>query len=332
MTLEHWNWKHQEYLGRPDIIVAMDKDRIVGARPFMFVELRLGNKKVNAAQHTDTMVDPEYQGKGIFNRMGQFSIRYLKDSGYALSYGFPNRLSRAGFQKQGWRIVGPTESMYRLIKPRNVMTHKLKSSFLGDVTGLLYGAIFRIKTRDTTGLSRSFQVSVFDRFNEGLNEVDILRDERAIDLVRSESFLRWRFDDNPLFKYKYVAITKQGKLKGYAVIRTVTEDSELTRGLIIDYLVKNYDADCFQFLLNVCLNEFEKEGCDIVYVWMVSESNPLRALFKRSGFKSSLKISYNKLLSYDYIDAISIGESAAGSVDIYDKENWRVSYAFSDTR
>ena len=113
MPAEFWDWKYiQNPLAPPDpeVIVAIDSGKIVGARPFRLVEMWMGDEKVRTAQHSDTMVHPEYQGKGIFNQMGQFSMEYLKENSYALSYGFPNPKSRPGFLKQGYKIVVPLEA------------------------------------------------------------------------------------------------------------------------------------------------------------------------------------------------------------------------------
>ena len=119
---------------------------------------------------------------------------------------------------------------------------------------------------------------------------------------------------------------------GYAVISARREESRFEQGLLVDYLVKNNDATCFRLLLDKCLTELRKLDCDYAYVWSVSKSNPIRELFRRSGFKSSLAFLYNRLYPYGHLDAILIQDQMADHVDIYDKENWRVSYAFSDTR
>jgi GNAT superfamily N-acetyltransferase len=334
MPLELWNWKHCKYYinsGEPEVVVATDNDRIIGARPFLFVEMWLGNKRVFAAQHCDTMVHPEYRSQGIFNQMGQYSIQYLKENGCALSYGFPGPMSRAGFLKQGWKIVGPRESIFQITRPRDVFSLKLKSSLIGVLAGSLYQVFSGVKTGEFAALSPSFHVSLSDHFIKGLEEVDSLRDKKTIDLFRSENFLRWRFDSHPSYRYKYVIASREGKLYGYAVIRVLREGAGLTKGMIVDYLIKNYDKVCFQVLLHSCLKEFEKSGCHIIYLWMLNEFNPLRELFKSSGFKSSFRFPYKRFYRYEYLDVISIQEPAAGDIDIYDKENWRVSGAFHDS-
>jgi GNAT superfamily N-acetyltransferase len=335
MNPDFWNWKHAgNYLSPtdPELIVAMDKDKIVGARPFLFVEMWLGKEKIKAAQHVDTMVHPEYQGQGLFNLMGQYSLEYLKENGYALSYGFANALSRRGFLKQGYQIIGVADMMFKVLRGRNIMTRYLKNELLGSLAGTFYDRIFVRKPKALSGLTDSINFIAADQFTEELRDVDALRDSRAIDLVRSESFLRWRYDAHPHFKYKYIVLKRQDELAGYAVISARREDSGLTHGLIADFLVKNNDEACFRVLLDKCYMELDQLGCDYVNIWIVSQFNQMNKLLKRYGLRSVLKFPHRKQYRDFLLDAILIQEQIAEPINIYDRENWRLSAAFTDTR
>ncbi len=304
----------------------------MGARPFLLTEMWLADKKLKTAQHCDTMVHPEYRNKGIFNRMGQFAIQYLKKNGYALSYGFPAPMSRPGFLKQGWRIVAQTETMFRAVHPQKLISSKLRSRLLGNGLGFFYNKLLNTKTVETSQPSGSFQIEAFDHFTDELKEIDTLRDELVIHLVRSESYLQWRFDWHPDYNYKYITVKRDKKLRGYAVISVQKERSGLVQGIIVDYLIKNRDTTCIRLLINRCLDELEKAECDIVLIWAFSEPKLREQLVKHFGFKSSLKFPYKKVFGYRYLDAILIDEQVAKRVNIYDKDNWRVTYALRDMR
>ncbi len=333
MSEELWNWKYlQNPLASPDpeVIVALDNGEIVGARPFLPAEMWLGNEKIRTAQHCDTMVHADHRNKGIFNRMGQFAIQYLRENGYALSYGFPGPISRPGFLRQGWRIVVETEIMFKAIHPQKLISHKLGSKLLGSGLGFFYDKILNI---DKTGSETPspFQVSVFDQFMDELREVDTLRDKKVIDLVRSEGYLRWRFDWHPEHNYKYVLAKRDDKLLGYAVVRVRKEGSGLLYGIIVDYLVKDRDIACFRVLIDGCLIELKKQECDVALIWAFSEPELRDELLQHFGFKSSAKFPYNKFYSHGYLDAVQTNEQLAERANIYDKKNWRVTFAYPDT-
>jgi GNAT superfamily N-acetyltransferase len=334
ISMEHWDWKHlQNPLVPPDpeVIVAVENDKIVGARPFLPAEMWLGDRKVKAAQHCDTMVHPDYQGKGIFNRMGQFAIGYLKDNGYALSYGFPGLMSRPGFLKQGYRIVAETENTFRVVHPRRLLSYKLGNKILARGLGFFYDAFLNTRAKKITRASDSFQVEVCDRFTDDLKDVDDLRDKSGINLVRSESYLRWRFDKHPDHSYRYVIAKRDGKLWGYAVICVQQQPNGLVNGLVVDYLVRNKDLACFRVLIDRCLNELGKSESDIILAWAFSEPQLRKELLTHFGLKSSVKFPYNKMFGYAYLDAILIDEELVEGIDIYASSNWRVTHAYADT-
>ena len=334
MSRELWTWK---YLRNPlnsadvEIIVALDNDKVVGARPFMLAEMWLGNEKLKAAQHCDTMVHPQYQGKGIFNRIGKFAIQYLRDNGFTLSYGFPGPQSRPGFLRQGYRIVTRTETMFRVVNPRRVISCQLRNRLLGSGIGFLYDKLLNFKRKDTSSISSIFQLDTSDQVTDELKQVDDLRGESVIDLVRDESYLRWRFDCQPIFSYKYILARRDNRLWGYAVVSVREEVSGLRTGIVVDHLVRNSDIACYRALINRCLCELEKQGCDIAFIWTSGEPKLREVLLQHFGFKSSVRFPYDRFFGYGYMDVILLDEQRGERANIYDEENWRITHAFPDT-
>jgi len=335
MPLEVWEW---QYLKNPfssvdaEVIVALDGSKIVGARPFIYVEMWLENTKVITAQHCNTMVHPEYRGRGIFNRMGNYALQYLRENGFYLSYGFPGLMSRRGFLSQGYRIVVETEVLFRATNPQKLLHYKLNNRFLSNGLGFLYDKLLNHGIKTIPPNSGIFQVEVSDKFTDELKEVDSLRDEAAINLVRSEGYLRWRFDLHIECQYKYILVKREGELWGYAVVSVQKELNGLVYGVIVDYLVKNKDIACFRTLMSKCLDELDKSEYDIAMIWAFSETNFREELIKKFGFKSSSKFPYNRFFGYSYLDAIRTDDHMATSVNIYDKNNWRLTHAYTDTR
>ena len=146
--------------------------------------------------------------------------------------------------------------------------------------------------------SSSFEVRVSDQFISELTEVDELRDVSKIDLVRTESYLRWRFDSHPEHKYKYVFATKNGKLRGYAVVNIKEVGNRLLYGYIVDYLVEENDVACFRALINTCLEEFERFGCTAALMWAFSEPKLRQQLVRHFSFKSASKFPYTRSRLY----------------------------------
>lgn len=332
-SAELWDWKHiQNPLATldPEVIVAVDNGRIVGMRPFLLAELWLGNERVRAAQGSDGNVHPEHQRKGIMGRMTEFAKEYLKENGYALTYGFPGLAGLGSGLKHGIKIIAQREAIFRAINSQRLISYGLGNKVLSNGLGFLYDKFLNTRPREALQSSTSFQMEVFNQFNDELKEIDALRDESLIDLVRSESYLRWRFDQRPDRDYRYIVAKKDGTLLGYAVLSAKQQRSDLIHGYIVDYLVRDRDIACFRALINKSLDELEKWGCDIALIWALGDPTFREQLLKHLGFKSPLLFPYKRWSRKGYFEAMRINEQVASGVDIYDKNNWRVTYAYSD--
>lgn len=333
MSEELWNWKYlQNPLASPnhEIIVAIDKGTIIGARPFMLCEIWIKDEKIKTAQPCDAMVHPGHRRQGIFDRMNQFAIEYFKQIGYALFYDFPNRMSLPGNLKQGWKIVSPVESLFRLVNPHRVASYALKNKFLGSGLGFLYDIFLNARTRKHSS-SSLFEITVLDQFTDELKEVDTLRDKSGIDLVRSETYLRWRFDRHPKHRYKYILAKRDSKLWGYAVINKQSRSHGLVYGMIVDYLVKDGDIECFCEIMNRCIGELEELECDLLFTWAFTQPSFREKLIKGFGFKASSKFPYNRLWENGHFVTRELDKQILEEVDIYNKGNWRVTCAYADT-
>jgi hypothetical protein len=332
MSEKFWKWK---YIDNPfasssqEVIVARDGERIVGARPFLLTEIMVKDEKILAAQHSDTMVHPEFRNQGLFNRMGEYSLQHLREHNYALSYGFPGPMSRVGFRKQGYRVVVPTEMMFRPINYQQIFSKKLKRDRLGRSLGYFCDKVISNKKLPALKAG-SIEVQIFDSYVQELEAIESLRKTTVIEYVRKEKNLRWRFDQHPEHKYRYITAKIEGTVCGYAVISVQEQGNGLNYGMIIDYLVKNEDPWCFGALMEKAIVELTKTGCDLIVVWAFSDPRLKEELQKRFGFSSTLSFPYNRIIDSGYFEALSLNDQAIKCMNIYDKSNWRITHIYPD--
>jgi len=329
---ELWKWKYLQNplaSAHPEVVVAIDNNKIVGARPLLLSELWLGNQRVKAAQPCDTMVHSEYRREGLFSKMNKLAIEFYRNNSYALFYNFPNGMSRPGYLKQGWKMTAITENLCRFNNPQKLLAHKLKNRPAGYLAGSLYDRFLNHRVQSNS-LSGNFHSEVFNQYPFMLQEVAVLRDKATISIARDETYFKWRFDRHPENKYEYIVVKKGEALWGYAVISRQEQNNGLVHGIIMDYLVKNNDIECFRVLMNACLNELEKFKCDLIFVWAFSEIQFRQELMKNFGFKSPLKFPYGKLLGTGYFLVREINSELLGGMDIFNGSNWRVTHYYHD--
>jgi GNAT superfamily N-acetyltransferase len=326
-----WEWKYMNNPSAsslPGVIVACDGGKIVGARPFLPTGLWVSNERILAAQHCDTMVHPEFRNQGLFNRMGEYALHYLKEHDYALSFGFPGPMSRVGFLRQGYRVVVPTEIMFRPINYQRIFSKKLKRDRWGRVLGYFCDKVIVHKKRPVP--KADIEVKIFDSYVPELEAIESLRKTTVIDYVRREKNLRWRFDQHPEHKYRYISAKIEGTLCGYAVISVQEQANGLCYGMVVDYLVKNEDPECFGALIEKAMAELAKTGCDLMMIWVFSEPGLQEELRLRFGFSSTSSFLYNRLIDPGYFEALSLNDQAVRGVNIYDKSNWRITHIYPD--
>ncbi len=333
MSPEIWDWKYIQnpwVVDNPEVIVATNNGRIVGTRPFLLSEMWIKNEKVKVAQPCDTMVHPEHRRKGIFSRMNQFAIEYLKKSDCVFFYNFPGPMSHPGYLKQDWKVVSAMEFLFQAINSQKVISYKLDNKVLGRGLGFFYAILLNAKTRKHPSCN-SFDLIISDQFIFGLQDLDALRDKSVINIVRSEIYLKWRFDKHPEYNYKYIVAKKAKSLWGYAVVSMREQDNGLIYGMVMDYLVRNNNINCLRMITSKCIDELEKMGCDLILTWSSPNTILRKELIENFRFKSSIKFPYNKLIEKRYFVTRYINKQVRSKIDIYDKRNWNITYSYCDS-
>lgn len=104
-TLELFKWKHLENpFGSSYGLLAVDGDKIVGVRMFMFWKFFNPKSKnvVTAIRPVDTVVDGGYRGQGLFKKLTLTGLEECKEE-YDFIFNTPNENSLPGYLKMGWQ-------------------------------------------------------------------------------------------------------------------------------------------------------------------------------------------------------------------------------------
>ena len=83
-------------------IVAVDGDKVAGFQSFFYWPMMRNGKKMHSFQSGNSLVHPDYRGKGLFGKM--LNYIHLPESGMAhdLLIGFPVEASYPAFMKNKW--------------------------------------------------------------------------------------------------------------------------------------------------------------------------------------------------------------------------------------
>ena len=335
-TVERWEWKHLENPlnpPQPKVVVAVDGDRIVGARPLMLANIRVGNEILKAGQPCDTMVHPEYRRRGVISRMNDLAIEQARTMGVSLFYNFPNPFALRGYLKQGWQRVMPLESLMRFEEPVQVAEAKFGRGVASKVLGTSYRTFFGgIPRRRHWPEEPSCRIVTSDKAVEQLEGLERLYQKDKIELERSRMYLEWRFDSHPEHKYRYIMCFDKEDLVGYVLVRLSTWSNGLRVGQIVDYMVGCRNADCVYDMFDRAVIELLRMDCDMLCTWAPADEAIYSVLKRSFGFRSSfdfpLKLAFRR--EPDWLVARELDTSATGDLDIYDPTVWHLTPAFCD--
>ena len=342
MPKEFWEWKYiLNPFGQKDLtVVATENGKIIGARPYIPFQMWVNNAKVKTLNGGDGMVHPDYQRRGIFTKMTQFAFEYYTKSGYSFMIGFPNQKSAPGGIKVGYKILSNVETLFYPVNPGKLISTKLYIKFLPDIMGFLYKTLFLSMPKLDVS-SEEYEIKNFSRYNDEIIDIDELRDKSSIDIVRSEDYLKWRFDQHPKFNYEYIIAKKNDQICGYAVISKQKRSNGIVNGRIIDYLIKDNDINCFKAIINKCVVKLLE--CDNILIWAFTNPDLRRVLIKDYNFKSSIDFprasgAFKSFINYPYtklkkrtlLIVKELNKLPPGSPDVFDKKNYRFTLIYPD--
>ena len=296
ISINYWKWKH---LYNPyskidsKIVLALEGNKIIGARPLLLTEFIKGGKCVLAAQPCDTMVHPDYRRQGIFKKMNDLAIEYSKEIGVSFFYNFPGWMSRTGYLKQGWRNVCSINKLYLLIRPDVVFANKLNNPLITFGVSFFYS---KLKNKSfLENIPKNFQLKSFYRYPSVLKKIDKLYTNEysgQINLNRNESFLKWRLDNNPKFHYRYLLFFYSGNFIGYSVVQINNDENNVLSAKIMDFLILENNYYYAHLFLRSVIKYLIKKNCVQIYAWEPQNTN-LCKVYSLLEFKSYLKFPYS---------------------------------------
>lgn len=330
-----WSWKYLDNPladPEPEIVVAIDNGRIVGARPLLRVNLLYHNNRLRCVVPCDTMVHKDYRRQGIFSQMNEVALNIEEKHGTALVFNFPNRISGAGYLKQGWREVTFLEDYVRLLRPSRVGHAITGNAVLSSILGVGYSAFCGWRGTDVEATMHGVDIAVYGRWPSVLRQVDAAYDSLRLELERSEEFMRWRLDSNPLERNLYIVASQGSTLLGFAVLAIGERFGNLMQGLVADIVICEQHPRLIHTLIATVLKTAADNGCDYVRAWPNKSAGLSKGVLSGFGFLTVMS-RLNRRVSPDRLPRLVIKKLNPfllfGS-NVRAVEGWNVTPLFRD--
>ncbi|MCE2712269.1 MAG: GNAT family N-acetyltransferase [Cryomorphaceae bacterium] len=281
-TMEQFRWEfHDAPDGSSVYVIAEDGDRIVGTNCVIPMVLKNADGVIiRSGKSEDTLVDPEYRGQNIFNRIYEFLFEECKKQNIAVIWGFT--AAKKPFMKLGFEIpfdngqslaVGklfPAYSFLVSLNPKNTIKEKVK------ILGLCVMSRFKVLWHSAgyASLVREFDLIESNEPIDLNGLLESMNRIKACFISQDFDFQKWRIYANP----------------NYSNVRTFNffKKGELQASFIY-HIDKNGIAYCCQSLLHPSLDlstgaglikkvrkKLFREGVSLVRHWSFDHTFPNR--------------------------------------------------------
>ena len=192
-------------------------------------------------------------------------------------YDFPSRQLTATYRRMG---INPIGQMIRLARPLRLdrkLQRALKFGALAQPASWIANALMRLKDISVQrGPKLDFQIHTGECGSEFTQLVDAVVERKGVQLRRSAETLNWRYLQHPFVQYQVLTAKRAGKLQGYLVFSSSSEDAQIAEWCAAD----NETAAA---LVTESVQRLRKTEAMVVSTWLL-DRDPRLELLKDVGF------------------------------------------------
>lgn len=275
-SLAEWEWKFQRFSSPAAIIIVAEQaGQIVGHAACLQINAFHQGQTLLLAERVDIMVDPDFQGQGIYKNIVSRMLEECAAANIDILYGFPAPKAKDVFLSVAKADdLGNVPRFLAVNKPGSMLSAKVSAlSFLKKPINGLFGALRRKKTAYSLRTLGAADLHIIDELYERHAASYPLHAKRDSDYVVR------RFMEHPGKDYRIVALHTASEDRGYAVLHTETAANGVSFETIVDIWGPNDSEQLAAMIRAIRANS----AADALNIWAVKDSERYAAL-KKAGF------------------------------------------------
>lgn len=284
-TSAYYHRKFRSFPAEPPSheFIASDDVGFVGyyaAIPFSY---RFKGQTFRCGMVCDVMTSPRMQGKGVFTKLGAYSLDQLTRGGFDFVTGYPRRSAVIpGHLKVGWQILFRLPMFLMPLKAGGLLRSR-KVGWLAPLVNPCLWALHR--ALDLAGIGDcTFEIWDWKEFLERHDYPSFVAawaSTRQVTLDKTPAFLRWRLSIQEV-DYRVVAVKQAGSLVGLSVVRSCDPEGVPALG-VLDLMTLD-ESPCVLRALRLGWIQLCRQWDREVVLMMVSEYHAKRMRLHRLGF------------------------------------------------
>ena len=317
----HYMWKFQSFpsaMKRSYESVAVMNDDLVGYYAALPYEYDIAGKIYQVGMVCDVMTSSKCRGKGIFTKLGKYSINSMKEKGIPFTIGYPIRKEvMPGHLKVGWKVAFKQPLYMRFLSLRSLFRAKNKEfiAYFLDIFLFIYSLFTRSLNSD------AYTVKIFHKIDDVHHYDELVKEWKKTvmnSLNKSLEFAKWRYGA-PDKKYIYIGAYCKEKLVGFASVREIVKEGVPSLG-ILDFMVlpeyKRSLANIHNEILKIARDRKKEAIMTMMSPTSAHDYRMLRNGYIRSPFVFNVII--NKL------------DQTLDDSILYNEKNWHLMFVDSD--
>jgi GNAT superfamily N-acetyltransferase len=271
-------------------VMAAEADgQLIGTQAVCFLPGYVAGCECVIGMFTAGMTHPDHRRRGVFRDVIEACARFAFEQGAGLLFTMPNEESFPAFQRMtSWyclpdrRLRALPLDAARLLRERNV------PGWLARPVGSLAHLFLAATRRNRAGRS-SVRPGIVEECREPAQLADAFdalaeqgRRHPGILCRRDWAFLRWRFLENPTYRYRLFVARSGDVLNGY-LVTTTEQRKSMTLTYVVDWLVAERPG-VLDDLLAAAAHDAHQSGSNLLGV-IASEGADF-APFAATGFRT----------------------------------------------
>lgn len=213
--------------------VARDGDKVIASDGLLPVPVLIGGKRLLAAWSIKTMTHPDYQRRGIFREMTEYSLTRARELGIQLILGFANSESYPGYEKFGWTFLLERQAALR---PLDIQSGLAKRGLFKHLAGLgnsLYQSWDRRRIATLAKEAGAIEAAILPAAPPVVEAIwSRMKTAFSLLVERNYNYINWRYNQRPRQDYKFVLASDAGNPLAMLVFRITNSNA----CIIVDYL------------------------------------------------------------------------------------------------
>ncbi len=230
-AINEWGWEYMENpIHESFIYVLEDNNKIIAHFSLLPILLRYEGRAILSGKTENTMMHPEYRGRGLYKIFEKKCIQEAHRRGIILPWVTLSAATKTHI-RAGYTPVAPIVNYvkitdYYTLKKTffNKLNKKIKNKFISETSSLFVSSVFsllmRKKMKKQSILPQNLsirEITEFDSRFDGFWENN--HKYYGITIDRNSRYLNWRFARNPCLSYEvFILETSDYKILGYLIL------------------------------------------------------------------------------------------------------------------